>query len=121
MSALLVVTNCPDQAAAEALAAALVEERLAACVNILAPCRSVYRWQGAVETADEVPLLIKTTAARYAALEAGIRARHPYEVPEIIALPIAAGLPAYLQWLTDETQPDETGANAIPPAGKQPE
>lgn len=105
-SPLLVFTNCPDPASADALAAALVELRLAACVNILAPCRSLYRWQGAVEQATEVPLLMKTTAARYAALEAEIRARHPYELPEIVAVPIEAGLPAYLQWLQDETRPD---------------
>lgn len=105
-SALLVLTNCPDQASADALAAALVELRLAACVNILAPCRSVYRWQGKVENAEEVPLLIKTTPERYVALEAEIRARHPYELPEIVALPIDRGLPAYLQWVSDETRPD---------------
>lgn len=105
-SALLVLTNCPDQASADALAAALVELRLAACVNVLAPCRSVYRWQGKVENAEEVPLLIKTTAERYAALEAEICARHPYELPEIVAIPIERGLPAYLQWLSDETRPD---------------
>jgi periplasmic divalent cation tolerance protein len=104
MTALLVLTNLPDRPAAEALASALVEQRLAACVNILAPCRSVYRWQGVVETADEVPLLIKTTEARYAALEAAIRARHPYELPEVIALPITQGLPGYLAWLATETR-----------------
>lgn len=106
MAALLVITTCPDQGAAESLAAALVDARLAACVNVLAPCRSIYRWQGAVEAADEVPLLIKTSAERYAALEAGIRARHPYELPEIVAIPIDRGLPAYLQWLHDETLTD---------------
>lgn len=105
---LLVFANCPDADCAEAIAAALVEARLAACVNVLAPVRSVYRWQGAIERADEVPLLIKTTAARYAALEAAIRARHPYAVPEIVAVPIDRGLPAYLRWLADET--DETAA-----------
>jgi len=104
MTALLVITNCPDQACAETLATPLVELRLAACVNVLAPCRSVYRWQGAVESAAEVPLLIKTSGERYAALEAEIRARHPYELPEIIALPVDRGLPAYLQWLADETR-----------------
>lgn len=104
MTALLVLTNLPDRPAAEALASALVEQRLAACVNILAPCRSVYRWQGVVETADEVPLLIKTTEARYAALEAAIRARHPYELPEVIAVPITQGLPGYLAWLATETR-----------------
>jgi periplasmic divalent cation tolerance protein len=102
---LLVLTNCPDVACAEAIAAQLVEARLAACVNMLAPCRSVYRWQGQVERADEVPLLIKTTAARYPALEAALRAAHPYEVPEIVALPVARGLPDYLAWVAAETSP----------------
>lgn len=105
MTALLVLTNLPDRPSAEALAAALVEARLAACVNILAPCRSVYRWQGAVEAADEIPLLIKTSVACYAALEAAIRAQHPYELPEVIALPITQGLPDYLAWVDAETQP----------------
>lgn len=100
---LLVLTNLPDQASAQALATALVTERLAACVNILAPCRSVYRWRGDVESAQEVPLLIKSTTARYAALEAAIRARHPHELPEIIAVPIAHGLPEYLKWVAAET------------------
>ena len=74
MSTLLVLTNLPDRAAAERLADALVEQRVAACVNILAPCRSVYRWKGAVQHDEEHPLLIKTTAERYPALEAAIRA-----------------------------------------------
>jgi len=104
---LLVLTNLPDADAARALAARLVEARLAACVNILAPCRSVYRWQGKVEDATEVPLLIKTTAARYAALEEAIRAAHPYELPEIIAVPLAQGLPDYLAWVAAATSQDE--------------
>lgn len=103
METLLVITNLPDAYSAHALAGALVEARLAACVNILAPCRSVYRWQGKTENAEEVPVLIKTTAARYAALEAAIRARHPYELPEIIAVPVDRGLPEYLAWVDSET------------------
>lgn len=103
---LLVLTNCPDAAVADSLAAKLVEARLAACVNILAPARSVYRWQGAVERAEEIPLLIKTTADRYAALESAIREHHPYELPEIVAIPIDRGLPAYLQWVADEIRLD---------------
>jgi periplasmic divalent cation tolerance protein len=103
MDTLLVLTNLPDAYSAHALAGALVEARLAACVSILAPCRSVYRWQGKLENAEEVPVLIKTTAARYAELEAAIRARHPYELPEIIAVPVDCGLPAYLEWVTAET------------------
>lgn len=103
MDALLVLTNLPDADSAHALAAALVEQRLAACVNILAPCRSVFRWEGKVEDASEVPLLIKTTKARYPDLEAAIRARHPYELPEIVAVPLTHGLPAYLDWVASET------------------
>ncbi len=104
MSTLLVLTNLPDRAAAERLADALIEQRVAACVNILAPCRSVYRWQGAVQHDEEHPVLIKTTAERYAALETAIRAAHPYELPEIIAVPIERGLPAYLAWVGAETR-----------------
>lgn len=100
---LLVLTNLPNAAEAERIARLLVEQRLAACVNILAPCTSVYRWDGAIEQASEVPLLIKTSAARYPALEEALRAAHPYEVPEIVALPISAGLPAYLNWVDAET------------------
>ena len=105
---LLVLTNLPDANAATLLANQLVEARLAACVNILSPCTSVYRWEGLMESATEIPLLIKTTATRYPALEAAIRAGHPYELPEIIAVPIAAGLPAYLGWVATETTPDDT-------------
>lgn len=108
MTALLVITNLPDPESAQALAGALVDARLAACVNILAPCRSVYCWEGKRESATEVPVLIKTTAARYAALEEAICARHPYELPEIIAVPIAQGLPAYLQWVAQETNTETT-------------
>lgn len=100
---LLVLTTLPDRASAERLAAALVEQKLAACASVQAECQSIYRWQGAVESASEVPLQLKTTAARYPALEAAIRAAHPYDVPEIIALPISHGLPAYLSWLATET------------------
>ncbi|MBU0751639.1 MAG: divalent-cation tolerance protein CutA [Gammaproteobacteria bacterium] len=102
-SPLLVLTNLPDGDTARALAQHLVEAQLAACANILAPCRSVYRWDGGIEDATEVPLLLKTTAARYAELEAAISARHPYELPEIIAVPISHGLPGYLAWIATET------------------
>ncbi len=104
MSTLLVLTNVPDRAAAERLADMLVEKRLAACVNILAPCRSVYRWKGDVQHDEEHPMLMKTTAERYPALEQALRAAHPYELPEIIAVPVERGLPAYLDWLAAETQ-----------------
>ena len=105
MSVLLVLTNLPDRAAAERLADALLEKQLAACVNILAPCRSVYRWQGALQHDEEHPMLIKTTTERYAALQQAIRADHPYELPEIIAVPIERGLPQYLEWVASETKP----------------
>lgn len=101
---LLVFTNLPDRASAERIAQALVEARAAACVNILAECTSVYRWQGRVENAHEVPLLAKTTRAAYPALEQAIRAHHPYELPEIIAVPVSTGLSGYLQWVAQETQ-----------------
>lgn len=104
MSMLLVLTNLPDRAAAERLADSLIEKGLAACVNILAPCRSVYRWKGAVQHDEEHPLLIKSTSEAYPALEAALRAVHPYELPEIIAVPIERGLPAYLDWVATETK-----------------
>ena len=103
MSALLVLTNLPDRASAEKLAEVLIEQRLAACVNVLAACRSVYRWQGAVRRDEEHPVLIKSTRERYPALEAAIRAQHPNELPEIVAVPIERGLPAYLEWVAAET------------------
>lgn len=100
---IVVLTNAPDEALAKKIGAALVEQKLAACVNILSACESVYRWQGKLETAREVPLMIKTTRARYAEVEAVIRALHVYEVPEIIVLPIENGLLAYLDWVRAET------------------
>jgi len=96
---LLVLTNLPDRDAALKLANAVIEEKVAACVSMLGTSTSVYRWQDKVENAEEIPLLIKTTAARYAELEAVIRRLHPYELPEIIAVPVAHGLPGYLQWV----------------------
>jgi periplasmic divalent cation tolerance protein len=102
---LLVITNLPDRASAETLAAALVERRVAACVNVMSPCRSVYRWQGAVEHAEEHPVFAKTPADRFAAVQDVIRELHPYELPEIIAVRVDAGLPAYLAWVVAETRP----------------
>lgn len=99
----IVLTNLPDRAAAARLAQELVARRLAACVNVLAECTSVYRWKGAVESATEVPVLIKTRAARYAEVEAAIRSLHPYELPEIVAVPVRHGFDEYLQWVADET------------------
>ena len=104
MAALLVLTNLPDRAAAERLADMVIGKKLAACVNILAPCRSVYRWKGAVQHDEEHPMLIKTTRERYGALEQALREDHPYELPEIIAVSIERGLPAYLDWVAAETK-----------------
>ena len=103
------MSTLPDRPSAKALANELVEARLATCVNVLAPCLSVYRWQDKVEAATEMPLLIKTRSERYAALEAAIREqRHPDDVPEVIALPVVAGLPDYLAWVAAETRtPDD--------------
>lgn len=101
---LLVITNMPDMASATALAQRVIEQRAAACVNLLAPCTSVYRWQGRVESASEIPVLMKTARSAYPRLEALIRSEHPYELPEIIALPVGAALPGYLQWVVAETR-----------------
>ncbi len=103
--ALLVLTNLPDAEAAHRLAKGLVERRLAACVNVLAPCRSFYHWEGALREDGEVPLFIKTTAKLYPAVEAYIHQHHPYDLPEIIALKITAGLSDYLRWVADMTNP----------------
>jgi periplasmic divalent cation tolerance protein len=103
---LIVMCSAPDNETAQKIARALVERRLAACVNILAPCQSIYNWQGAVEDSSEVPMIIKTTAARYGALEAAIIAIHPYEVPEIVAMPLSHGLPEYISWVVAETHHD---------------
>lgn len=99
---LLVFCTCPDKETAHRLASQLVEQRLAACVNISAPSRSVYRWQDRIEQAEEILLSIKTTAGNYSRLEQNIRQGHPYQVPEIIALPVRQGLPEYLKWVEEE-------------------
>jgi periplasmic divalent cation tolerance protein len=106
MAVIAVLTNLPDSESAFNLARELVHLRLAACVNVLAPATSFYRWEGRDEQATEVPVLIKSTRERYAELEAAIRGRHPYTVPEIIAWPVEQGLPAYLDWVERETQPE---------------
>lgn len=99
----MVITNAPDHATALKIAHALIERKLAACVNILAACTSVYRWQGEVETATEVPLLVKTRAEIYEEVESLIRSLHPYELPEIVAVRIERGLPDYLEWVNAAT------------------
>lgn len=110
MAALVCFCTCPDAASAERLAETLVGERLAACVNLLPGVRSVYRWQGAVERADEVLLLIKTAGERLDALAARVRALHPHELPELVAVEAAGGLPAYLEWVAAESRVPGAGA-----------
>ena len=102
--AIVVFTNVPDNATATALAQALLDERLAACVNVGEPIDSMYHWRGAIETAREVPVAIKTRAALYSHVEAAIRKIHPYDTPEIIAIPVAAGDERYLDWIAAETR-----------------
>lgn len=98
------MTNFPDKKSAAALAEALIARHLAACVNVLSPCTSIYHWQGKVESADEIPVLIKTLRQHYDQVEQLIKMMHPYELPEVIMVPIMNGLPAYLQWIANETQ-----------------
>ncbi len=103
MEAMLVITNLPDREQARSLARKLVDSRLAACVNILAECESVYVWEGKVETSLEVPLLIKTLGRHYPKVEAMILQNHPYELPEVIAVSLSNGLPEYMRWIASET------------------
>ena len=98
---LVAFVTCPDRRTAKRLAQLLVEHRLAACVNIIGGIESIYRWQSKVEQAKETLLVIKTTRARYAALEASIRKHHPYQTPEVIAWPIESGMRSYLDWVFD--------------------
>lgn len=100
---LIVMSNVPDAATAKGLARALVEARLAACVNILPAVQSIYRWQGQIEQADEVTLLIKTTREHYPQLQQALVAAHPYDLPEVIAWPVAEGYAPYLHWVAAET------------------
>jgi periplasmic divalent cation tolerance protein len=104
VAVIAVLTNLPDSESAFNLARQLVQLRLAACVNVLPGITSFYRWEGREEQASEVPVLIKTVAERYPELEAAIRERHPYSVPEVIAWPIELGLGAYLDWVERESR-----------------
>jgi periplasmic divalent cation tolerance protein len=103
VTVLVCFCTCPDTATAQAIAEVLVGERLAACVNVLPGLRSVYRWQGAIERADEALLLIKTVQAQLPALQARMAALHPYELPELVAVEVAGGLAAYLDWIAESS------------------
>ncbi|MEZ5327729.1 MAG: divalent-cation tolerance protein CutA [Verrucomicrobiales bacterium] len=105
MACLLVLSNFPDSDSAKAAATTLVEEQLAACVNLLPGVTSIYRWNDATECASETTALIKTTEDAYPKLQERLLALHPYEVPEIIAMPIETGLVSYLQWVTTGSTP----------------
>jgi periplasmic divalent cation tolerance protein len=104
MAAQIIFTTAPDADVAGDLAHQLVASGLAACVKQLAPCQSTYRWQGQIEIATEIPLIIISDASRYAALESWLKEAHPYDLPEIIALPCTQGLPAYLGWVAESTR-----------------
>ncbi len=99
----VVLVTTGSEAEAETIATALLEERLAACVNILSPVRSLYRWQGKIADDREWLLVIKTRAERFAAVESRVRSLHSYEVPEVISLPLLAGSADYLDWIVTET------------------
>lgn len=99
----VVFSTCPTQQSAEEMAQHLIELRLAACVNILPNLKSIYRWQGNIETATEFLMIIKTSSDNYQKLEEVLRKIHPYNTPEIIALPISQALPDYLQWVVNNT------------------
>ena len=102
-AALLVLTSLPDRETAVKLARSLVTGRLAACVNVGAPVESMYHWRGQIETATEVPLIIKTRRDLYEAVQAAILASHPYELPEVLAVPVSHGFNRYLDWIGAET------------------
>jgi periplasmic divalent cation tolerance protein len=104
----IVLTTVAAGLPADVLAQSLVEERLAACVNILPPMTSVYRWRGRIERDAEQQLVIKTTSDRLAVLRVRLAALHPYELPELIVLPVMDGSPAYLDWVRSETTPAES-------------
>jgi periplasmic divalent cation tolerance protein len=108
VTVLVCFCTCPDADSATRLADALVGERLAACVNVVPGLRSVYRWQGAIEHNDETLLLIKTSRDRLDALTVRLRDLHPYELPEVVAVEVAGGLSTYLDWVAEQTRPDQT-------------
>ena len=98
---IVILSTCSSEAEAAKIARVLIDAHLAACVNVLPNIRSYYRWQGNVESADEWMLVIKTSRDRFAAVRAAIEGAHSYEVPEIVALPIVEGSPAYLSWMDE--------------------
>jgi len=116
----LVLTTAGSESQGQAIARALVERRLAACVTVLGSACSVYRWDGRIVEEEERPLLIKTTAERFEAVRATIRELHTYEVPEVLALPIERGDPAYLEWLARSVDPGSVSDGDSAPSGRLP-
>ena len=109
MTVLVCFCTCPNPEIAQRIADALVEDRLAACVNVVPGVRSIYRWKGAIECGDEVLLLVKTVAAQLRAVSARIVALHPHELPEVIAVEASGGLSAYLDWVAECSNEDRVG------------
>jgi periplasmic divalent cation tolerance protein len=107
-SLLLILSTAPDRETAAALARTLVESKLAACVNLIPQVTSIYEWQGQLEETGEVLMLIKTTKHNYPAVESALRAKHPYELPEILAVPVEQGLAGYLDWVERCTNTDNS-------------
>jgi periplasmic divalent cation tolerance protein len=105
---IIAFSSCPDEASAQRLATALVQERLAACVNRLSGVNSTYFWDGRLQEDAEILLIIKTTAARLAALEARLKVLHPYELPELVAIPVTGGNERYLEWVRNGAQTQRT-------------
>jgi periplasmic divalent cation tolerance protein len=101
---LVILCTVPDRGSGERIARSLVQERLAGCVNLVPGVVSIYRWEGEVKQEDELLLIIKTAAGRFEAVRAAITKLHPYDIPEVIALPIAEGDPKYLAWLTENSK-----------------
>jgi periplasmic divalent cation tolerance protein len=111
--AILVLCSCPDESVALDIARVLVTEGLAACVNRLVSATSIYQWEGRICEHGEQLLMIKTTPARYQALEMRLKALHPYEIPEIIAIPVVAGFGQYLAWIASATDADTAGSTPL--------
>lgn len=103
--AIVIMSTCPDEPSAQTIAAALIEDKLAACVNIIAGVTSVYQWQGKIEQSHEQCLIIKTLKHNYAAVERSIQELHPYELPEVISVPISEGSEQYLSWIAQNVNP----------------
>lgn len=118
MSLLVVLSTFPDADSARSVARTAVSESLAACVNLLPGVESIYRWQGNIETGQEILALFKTTTERYPALEARLRDLHPYKVPEIVALPAAAVAGSYLEWVCQSTAAGHPDAEGTDPANE---